>query len=145
MTDIQQFRSTSIQITTVEGEQYIFKSFENRELVTLLLQQLKQGHANGSTRLRTDSEEESVERLDPLETSIDMLDDNDRADKQITDSNTALETLESTVQEEMPVSPGLESLEEVESVTTDAAIASDVCRQSPRIPKLRLLTVARIL
>lgn len=125
VTDIQQFRSTSIQITTVEGEQYIFKSFENRELVTLLLQQLKQGHANGTTRLRTDSEEESVERLDPLETSIDVRDDK-RADKQVTDSNTALETLESTVQEEMPASPGLESLDEVDSVTTDAAIASDV-------------------
>lgn len=124
VSDIQAFRTTSIQVTTVEGEQYIFKSFENRELVVLLLLQLKQGHANGTTRQRTDSEE-SIERLDPLETSMDVPMEGEEAEeaaKQLTDSLTALETLSSVVQEDEPVSPSPES--ETESVNTEGAIAA---------------------
>jgi len=128
VTDIKAFRTTSIQITTVEGEQYIFKSFQNRELVVLLLLQLKQGHSNGSTRQRSDSEES----LDPLETSVDMPAGTAEADerkKQLADSQTAVETLSSTQAEDEPGSPGHES--ETESVTTDAAIAAVIPAEIP--------------
>lgn len=40
--EIKPYRSTSVSITTVEGEQYIFKSFSDRELVVALISQLKQ-------------------------------------------------------------------------------------------------------
>lgn len=127
VSNIAAFRTTSIQVTTTEGEQYIFKSFQNRELVVLLLLQLKQGHSNGSTRQRTDSDDESGERLAPLETSVDMSMDStseqvDETAKRQQDSTTALETLPSVVEEgEESRSPGNES--ESETVTTDAAVA----------------------
>jgi hypothetical protein len=40
--EIKAFRTTSVCITTHEGEQYIFKSFSDRGLVVALLSQLKQ-------------------------------------------------------------------------------------------------------
>ena len=47
--EIKPYRSTSVSITTLEGEQYIFKSFSDRELVVALILQLKQ-----KTRLEED-------------------------------------------------------------------------------------------
>jgi hypothetical protein len=127
VSDIKAFRTTSIQVTTTEGEQYIFKSFQNRELVVLLLLQLKQGHSNGSTRQRTGSDDENGERLAPLETSVDMSMDStseqvDETAKRQQDSATGLETISLTVEEgDEPQSPANES--ESETVTTDAAVA----------------------
>lgn len=53
--EIKAVRTTSVCITTSEGEQYIFKSFSNRELVVALLLQLKQKTRSDNDPMLTDS------------------------------------------------------------------------------------------
>ena len=136
VTDIKAIRTTSVQITTVEGEQYIFKSFANRELVVLLLLQLKQEHTNG-TRLRSYSDQSLDERLNILETSVDSLPEQsteEDSNRQRVKPLLTLDTLSSTLPQRGPQDSDSEP-EGAESVTTEDAISTSPSRKpTPDIP-----------
>lgn len=75
--EMELFRTTSIRISTAEGEQYVFKSFENRKEVLRLLRSLEM---IATTSLmheivpqRQQSDERNESREDPLDLNVRSL------------------------------------------------------------------------
>jgi type IV secretory pathway ATPase VirB11/archaellum biosynthesis ATPase len=117
---IKAFRTTSVRITTREGEQYIFKSLSDRELVVALLLQLKQKTRSENEPMLTDS---TLSQSDADNSRLDVsLEDppseQHASEKVMEQSSSALEP--SSVEKEMEI----EASSDADSVQSDRCVVT---------------------